>query len=112
MPLDERPESVAEQTETADAAHVPSTTGNGTASGNGTAAGNGTVAANGTAAASTATASTATSGTTASGTTASGTTASGTTDTGTDGAAPADGAAGVSRRWLDRPTQLAFASFL
>lgn len=92
MPLDERPESVAEQTETADAAHVPSTTGNGTASGNGTAAGNGTVAANGTAAASTA--------------------ASGTTDTGTAGAAPADGAAGVSRRWLDRPTQLAFASFL
>ena len=50
MPLDERPESVAEQTQTPDAMPVPSTTGNGAASGSGTAAGNGTAAANGTAA--------------------------------------------------------------
>jgi hypothetical protein len=92
MPLDERPESVAEQTETSDAAHVPSTTGNGTASGTGTAAGNGTAAANGTAATSTRVADA--------------------PDTGTGGGTPADRAAGASRRWLDKRTQLAFASFL
>ena len=92
MPLDERPESVAEQTETADAAHVPSTTGNGTGSGHGTAAGNGAAAGNGTAATSIR--------------------AAGTTATGTAGDTPADGAAGARRWWLDRPTQLAFASFL
>jgi protein-L-isoaspartate O-methyltransferase len=96
MPLDERPESVAEQTETADAAHVPSTTGNGAASRSGTAAGNGT-ATNGTAAASTR---------------AAGPADPGTADPGTPGGTPADGAAGASRWWLDRPTQLAFASFL
>jgi hypothetical protein len=100
MPLDERPESVADQTETADAAHMPSTTGNGTASGNGTAAGTGTVAANG---------ATSTPGT---GTRGTGTAGTGTAGTGTAGDAPADGAAGVSRRWLDKPAQLAFASFL
>jgi hypothetical protein len=99
MPLDERPESVADQTETADAAHMPSTTGNGTASGNGTAAGTGTVAANG---------ATSTPGT---GIADAGTRGAGTADTGTAGDAPADGAAGVSR-WLDKPAQLAFASFL
>src|ERR1700722_19315138 len=96
MPLDERPESVAEQTETADAAHVPSTTGNGTTSRNGTAAGNGTTA-NGTAAASTR---------------ADGTAGTGTADAGTAGDTPADGIRGTRRWWLDRPTQLAFASFL
>src|SRR3984957_17245954 len=96
MPLDERPESVAEQTETADAAHVPSTTGNGTTSRNGTAAGNGTTA-NGTAAASTR---------------AGGTAEAGTADAGTAGDTPADGTTGTRRWWLDRPTQLAFASFL
>jgi protein-L-isoaspartate O-methyltransferase len=96
MPLDERPESVAEQTETADAAHVPSTTGNGAASRSGTAAGNGT----------------ATNGTAAVSTRAAGPADPGTADPGTPGDTPADGAAGASRWWLDRPTQLAFASFL
>jgi hypothetical protein len=96
MPLDERPESVAEQTETADAVHAPSTTGNGAASRSGTAAGNGT-ATNGTAAASTR---------------AAGPADPGTADPGTPGDTPADGAAGAGRWWLDRPTQLAFASFL
>src|ERR1700722_14760613 len=96
MPLDERPESVAEQTETADAAHVPSTPGNGTTSRNGTAAGNGTTA-NGTATASTR---------------ADGTADTGTAGTGTAGDTPADGSQGTRRWWLDRPTQLAFASFL
>ena len=96
MPLDERPESVAEQTETDDAAHVPGSTGNGTASRSGTAAGNGT-AANGTAAASTR---------------ADGTADTGTAGTGTAEDTPADGTQGTRRWWLDRPTQLAFASFL
>src|SRR5882757_8939104 len=110
MPLDERPESVADQTETADAAHMPSTTGNGTASGNGTAAGTGTVAANG--ATSTPGTGTPGTGTRGTGTADTGTADTGTADTGTAGDAPADGAAGVSRRWLDKPAQLAFASFL
>ena len=83
MPLDERPESVAEQTETHDAAGTGAPSApNGTTSGQGTASGNGTAAANGTAA----------------------------------GEVPApeatEGAGGTSRRWLDKRTQLAFASFL
>jgi hypothetical protein len=87
MPLDERPESVAEQTETPDVADTgapgaPNGTTPGTTSGYGTASGNGTAAANGTAAG--------------------------------EVSAPeaAKGAAGASRWWLDKRTQLAFASFL
>jgi len=83
MPLDERPESVAEQTETPDAAPLPggATSDTGGAA-NGTASGNGTAAANGTAAGEA--------------------TASGGTERD----------AGASRWWLDKRTQLAFASFL
>ncbi len=83
MPLDERPESVAEQTETPDAAGTGAPSApNGTTSGQGTASGNGTAAANGTAAG--------------------------------EVSAPeaTEGAGGTSRRWLDKRTQLAFASFL
>ena len=94
MPLDERPESVAEQTETPDAAHLAGTavtgaadTGapNGASSGNGTASGHGIAAANGAAAHGTAAESTAAEGTES---------------------------AGTSPRWRDKRAQLAFASFL
>jgi hypothetical protein len=85
MPLDERPESVAEQTEIPGAAYRPEAARPGAPSpdANGTASGNGTTAANGTATA--------------------------------EGTATADAAerpAGVGRWWLDKRTQLAFASFL
>ncbi|MDX6334988.1 MAG: hypothetical protein QOG05_2328 [Streptosporangiaceae bacterium] len=83
MPLDERPESVAEQTETPDAAQLPGTATSDTAgAANGAASGNGTAAANGTA------------------------TGEATASRGT---VPA---AGASRWWLDKRAQLAFASFL
>ncbi len=92
MPLDERPESVAEQTETPDAAPLAGTpngsaSGNGTATPNGTGFPNGTTAANGTAA--------------ADGSAAEASAAEGT-----------ERAAGARRGWLDKRTQLAFASFL
>jgi hypothetical protein len=110
MPLDERPESVAEQTETSDAEQQPraaepgavkpgtaepgaagaangTTSGNGRASSHASASGNGTPAAHATAI--------------AEGTTAEATGAGGT-----------EGAAGAGRWWVDKRTQLAFASFL
>jgi hypothetical protein len=107
MPLDERPESVAEQTETPDAeqqsraaepgaaepgaaaAANGTTSGNGSASSHASASGNGTPAARATAV--------------ADGTTAEGITAEGTAAEGTEGA---------GRWWLDKRTKLAFASFL
>ena len=105
MPLDERPESVAEQTETPDAEQQPraaepgaaepgpdpaAAAANGTISGNGSASshagasGNGSPVAHATAV-------------------ADGTTAEGTAAEGTEGA---------GRWWLDKRTKLAFASFL
>jgi len=105
MPLDERPESVAEQSESPDAEQQPragepgaaepgaagaangTTSGNGSASSHASASGNGTPAARATAV-------------------AEGTTAEGT------GAEGAERAAGASRWWLDKRTKLAFASFL
>jgi hypothetical protein len=115
MPLDERPESVAEQTETSDAEQQPraaepgavkpgsaepgaagaangTTSGNGSASSHASASGNGTPAARATAIAE---------GTAAEGAGAEGTGAGGT-----------EGVAGASRWWLDKRTKLAFASFL
>jgi hypothetical protein len=86
MPLDERPESVAEQTENPDA---------------GTAPGNGTATAHGTAARAAATEGTAANGTAPGAPPASGT-----------GAEATEIAPGTRRRWLDKRTQLAFASFL
>ena len=107
MPLDERPESVAEQTETPDAEQQPraaesgaarpgaaepgaaaaangTTSGNGSASSHAGASGNGSPVAHATAV-------------------ADGTTAEGTAAEGTEGA---------RRWWLDKRTKLAFASFL
>ncbi len=107
MPLDERPESVAEQTETPDAEQQPraaesgaarpgaaepgaaaaangTTSGNGSASSHAGASGNGSPVAHATAV-------------------ADGTTAEGTAAEGTEGA---------GRWWLDKRTKLAFASFL
>jgi hypothetical protein len=107
MPLDERPESVAEQTETPDAEPQPraaesgaarpgaaepgaaaaangTTSGNGSASSHAGASGNGSPVAHATAV-------------------ADGTTAEGTAAEGTEGA---------GRWWLDKRTKLAFASFL
>src|SRR3984885_14344083 len=107
MPLDERPESVAEQTETPDAGQRPraaesgaakpgaaepgaaaaangTTSGNGSASSHASASGNGAPGAHATAV-------------------AGGTTAEGTAAAGTEGA---------GRWWLDKPAKLAFASFL
>src|SRR3984885_15706096 len=107
MPLDERPESVAEQTETPDAEQQPraaesgaarpgaaepgaaaaangTTSGNGSASSHAGASGNGSPVAHATAV-------------------ADGTTAEGT---------PAEGTEGAGRWWLDKRTKLAFASFL
>ena len=107
MPLDERPESVAEQTETPDAEQQPraaepgaarpgtaepgaaaaangTTSGNGSASSHASASGNGSPVAHATAV-------------------ADGTTAEGTAAEGTEGA---------GRWWLDKRTKLAFASFL
>jgi protein-L-isoaspartate O-methyltransferase len=92
MPLDERPESVSEQTETRDAAPLAGTP-NGSASGNGTASPNGSGSPNGTTAA---TSTVATDGSAA----------------GVSAAEGTERAAGASRGWLDRRTQLAFASFL
>ena len=115
MPLDERPESVAEQTETPDAEQQPraaergaakpgaaepgaaaaangTTSGNGSASSHASPSGNGTPAAHATAVAD---------GATADGITADGTGAEGT-----------EGAAGTGRWWVDKRTKLAFASFL
>ena len=84
MPLDERPESVAEQTETPDEAYRSEVASPDAAApcGNGTASGNGAAAANGIAA------------------------AEGTTPDGSERPA------GTGRWWLDKRTRLVFASFL
>jgi protein-L-isoaspartate O-methyltransferase len=92
MPLDERPESVSEQTETRDAAPLAGTP-NGSASGNGTASPNGSGLPTGT-------------------TAATSTVAADGSAAGVSAAEGTERAAGASRGWLDRRTQLAFASFL
>ena len=92
MPLDERPESVSEQTETRDAAPLAGTP-NGSASGNGTASPNGSGSPNGT-------------------TAATSTVAADDSAAGVSAAEGPERAAGASRGWLDKRTQLAFASFL
>ncbi len=100
MPLDERRESVAEQTETPDAAYRPESASPGASSpdARGTATAEGTASANGTASGN---------GITATGTaTAEGTAAKGTALGGTPRPA------GAGRWWLDKRTRLAFASFL
>jgi Spermine/spermidine synthase domain len=109
MPLDERPESVAEQTETPGVAYRPGAASPGAASpdANGTASGNGSATANATATAE----SPAVDGTAVDGTVPDGTAVDGTVP---DGTAPdaAERPAGAGRWWLDKRTQLAFASFL
>jgi hypothetical protein len=110
MPLDERPESVAEQTETPDAEQQsrtaePGAAKPGTAEPGAAAAANGTTSGNGSASSHASASGNGSPGAHATAV-AVGTTAEGTGVEGTEGAA------GTGRWWLDKRTRLAFASFL
>src|SRR5580704_6298954 len=110
MPLDERPESVAEQTETPDAEQQsrtaePGAAKPGTAEPGAAAAANGTTSGNGSGSSHASASGNGSPGAHATAV-AVGTTAEGTGVEGTEGAA------GTGRWWLDKRTRLAFASFL